>query len=82
GDTNTAVAKITDGYKIGHYRTQKGITWGWFQGGFKPTSYSVKTAICDAMSTNKFGIKSRDYIPHHETFNFWKESSNPHHLAP
>ncbi|WP_395166592.1 alkaline phosphatase family protein [Francisella salimarina] len=82
GDTNTAVAKITDGKNIGHYLTQKGITWGWFQGGFKPTSYSGKTAICDAMSTNKFGVKSRDYIPHHEPFNYWKETSNPHHLAP
>lgn len=82
GDSNTAVASITDGQNIGHYLNQKEITWGWFQGGFKPTSYEGKTAICNATSKNKFGFESRDYIPHHEPFNYYKETSNPHHLPP
>lgn len=82
GDSSTAVARITDGYNIGHYLTQKEISWGWFQGGFAPTSFKGKTAICDAMTKNRFGVSSRDYIPHHEPFNYWKETSNPHHLAP
>ena len=34
------------------------------------------------MSTNNFGVKSRDYIPYHESFNYRKETLKSHHLAP
>ena len=82
GSADTAVAQITAGYNIAHNLTAKHITWGWFQGGFAPTSYSGKTALCDAQTKNRFDYISSDYIPHHEPFNYWKETSNPHHLAP
>lgn len=82
GSASTAVAQITDGKNVGHLLNEAGITWGWFQGGFAPTGYDGEIAICNSMSKNRYGVESRDYIPHHEPFNYWKDTSNPHHLAP
>jgi phospholipase C len=76
------------GKNVGDLLNAKNITWGWFQGGFKPTSVkSDGTAVCgahhagvavgdDAVTT------SGDYIPHHEPFQYYKQTSNPHHLPP
>ena len=39
-------------------------------------------AVCNATSISMFSKKSRDYIPHHEPFNYFASTANPHHLAP
>lgn len=84
GSKDEPVAKFTQGKNIGDLLNNKSISWGWFQGGFKPTSYIAGsgTAICDSVSTSVFGKKSRDYIPHHEPFNYFASTANPHHLEP
>ncbi len=56
-------------------------TWGWFQGGFAPTSTSGGIATCAAASVG-FGGTVTDYIAHHEPFQYYPETANPHHLAP
>jgi phospholipase C len=58
---------------IGDLLNTKSITWGWFQGGF---------ADCAASHTDAGGVSSRDYIPHHEPFQYYASTANPQHLPP
>jgi phospholipase C len=80
---------------IGDLLNAKGVTWGYFQGGFKPTATKPDgTAVCGARhnvgailgGTGKsgalpFGTKD-DYIPHHEPFQYYPSTANPHHRPP
>jgi phospholipase C len=103
---------------------EKGLSWGWFQGGFRPSaSYAEALAAvgksgqptstfepdefkpfyanaehrpahasnqgnCDAVhavglalgGTGQWGYKD-DYIPHHEPFQYYASTANPHHLT-
>ncbi len=75
------------GKNVGDLLNAKNLTWGWFQGGFKPTSMSTSgTAVCGAHHVGLAGddavTTSGDYIPHHEPFQYYKQTSNPHHLPP
>ncbi|WP_108649365.1 alkaline phosphatase family protein [Dongshaea marina] len=71
------------GKNIGNLLNQKGVTWGWFEGGFDPSSYTAAgVARCDTSSHNRFGGAAKDYIPHHEPFQYYLSTSNPHHLPP
>ena len=75
------------GKNVGDLLNAKNVTWGWFQGGFKPTSATpAGVAVCAAHHTGISGddakTTSGDYIPHHEPFQYYKQSANPHHLPP
>jgi phospholipase C len=70
------------GRNVGDLLNDKKITWGWFQGGFKPTGEKDGKAVCGAKSTNMLGKSVNDYSPHHEPFEYYQQTSNPHHLAP
>src|SRR5260370_37000423 len=82
----------------------RGLSWGWFQGGFAPTtpypgpgtpagSYNPLTVtgrpVCGAKhpigvalgGTGQWGFKG-DYVAHHEPFQYYASTANPHHLAP
>jgi phospholipase C len=63
-DTNKNVADLLNA---------KGITWGWFQGGF---------ADPNAIHTNVGGASVTDYSPHHQPFEYYKSTANKDHLAP
>ncbi|MFM2476330.1 phospholipase C [Celerinatantimonas sp. MCCC 1A17872] len=70
------------GQNVGNLLNAKKVSWGWFEGGFDPTSYHNGVARCGAKSTNVFGGEKSDYIPHHQPFQYYQSTSNPHHLAP
>ncbi len=75
------------GKNVGDLLNAKNITWGWFQGGFKPTSTtSAGIAVCAAHHVGVAGddavTTSGDYIPHHEPFQYYRQTANPHHLPP
>jgi phospholipase C len=71
------------GKNIGDVLNAKGITWGWFQGGFKPTKITAEgRAFCGAWHKNINGIVATDYIPHHAAFMFYNSTTNPHHIPP
>ncbi len=75
------------GKNVGDLLNAKNLTWGWFQGGFKPTSMtSSGTAVCAAHHVGLAGddavTTSGDYIPHHQPFQYYKQTANPHHLPP
>ncbi len=71
------------GQNVGNLLSAKGVTWGWFQGGFAPTSRGAGgKAVCGATHTGSDGNPKGDYIPHHEPFQYYQSTANPHHLAP
>ncbi|OIK07677.1 phospholipase [Bacillus sp. MUM 116] len=57
---------------VGDLLNAKGITWGWFQGGFADTT---------AKHTNIEGASVTDYNPHHEPFQYYKSTANPDHVT-
>jgi phospholipase C len=70
------------GRNIGDLLNAKGITWGWFEGGFRPTSTSNGKAVCGSSHKNIGGATVTDYSPHHEPFQYYQSTANPHHLPP
>jgi phospholipase C len=70
------------GKNVGDLLNAKGITWGWFQGGFKPTSTTGGKAVCATKTPNLAGVPQTAYSPHHEPFQYYQSTSNPHHLPP
>jgi phospholipase C len=133
-DCSTRDAVTLTGQNIGDLLNVKGISWGWFQGGFQPTtsfataaaavnpptqppqptstfipdefkgSFPGKVtptgasnqALCNAVhpvgvalggvggkagnGPGQYGYKD-DYIAHHEPFQYYASTANPHHLT-
>ncbi len=126
-DCSTRDAVAMSGQNIGDELNAQGLSWGWFQGGFRPTTsfadaaaatghagqptstfiadefknggfsasvpHSSNQAICNAVhpvgaglqspltsGTGQYGYKD-DYIPHHEPFDYYATTANPHHLT-
>jgi phospholipase C len=123
-DCSTRDAASLKGKNIGDELNAAGLSWGFFQGGFRPTtSFAAATAsnpqptstfipnqfkgkfatppasdegLCNAVhpigaavcgtggttpSPTNYGNKN-DYIPHHEPFQYYASTANPHHLPP
>jgi phospholipase C len=123
-DCSTRDAVSLTGTNIGDELNAKGLSWGWFQGGFKPSTTfaqalaltnttqpdstftpdqfkiyfsnannrpanSSNQALCSTVhpigvavgGNGQYGYKD-DYIPHHEPFQYYASTANPHHLAP
>jgi len=124
-DCSTRDAVSLTGTNIGDELNAKGLSWGWFQGGNRPsTTYaqalaligqpgqptstfipdqfkaffanpnnrppnSTNETLCSTVhpvgaaigGTGQYGYKN-DYIPHHEPFDYYASTANPHHLAP
>jgi len=123
-DCSTRDAASLTGQNIGDELNAAGLSWGWFQGGFAPTTtFAAATAgnpqptstfipdefkgkfatapasdqgLCNAVhpvgaavggtggtvhGPTNYGNKD-DYIAHHEPFQYYASTANPHHLAP
>ena len=81
--TTTSPVGVSTGKNIGDLLNAKGVTWGWFQGGFAPTgTNSAGYAVCGATHKNIGGNTVADYSPHHEPFQYYKSTANPKHLPP
>jgi phospholipase C len=126
-DCSTRDAVAMNGTNIGDELNAAGLSWGWFQGGFRPTTsytaalaavgatgqptstfipdqfakagfnssvpHSSNQGICNAVTpvgagltapltpgTGQYGYKD-DYIAHHEPFQYYASTANPHHLT-
>lgn len=123
-DCSTRDAVALKGTNIGDELNAAGLSWGWFEGGLRPsTSYQEALAatgktgqptrtfepdefssyfasaehrpahssnqnLCSAVhpigvalgGTGQWGYKD-DYIPHHEPFQYYASTANPHHLT-
>jgi phospholipase C len=71
---------------IGDLLSAKGVTWGWFEGGFRSTGTTTTgqptTNTCLVAHKDMAGVASNDYIPHHEPFQYYASTANLQHLAP
>lgn len=80
----TANQATMGGRNIGNLLNDRGITWGWFQGGFDltrtnpdgSTGCSRRTLSAVTHST------SNDYSPHHQPFQYYPSTANPTHARP
>jgi phospholipase C len=81
---------LSTNLNIGNSLSTKGISWAWFQGGFTPTTAFVPAsgntpavpAAC-ATKTNRIdGTPEAAYSAHHNPFQYYASTSNPHHLPP
>ncbi|MFI1601382.1 phospholipase C [Streptomyces griseofuscus] len=74
------------GKNVGDLLNAKKVSWGWFQGGFRPSTgwdgTSGSYAKCDTTHNNVGGTAAVDYSPHHNPFSYYKSTANPHHLPP
>src|SRR5258708_1322093 len=80
--TSTKTALSNNNTNVGDLLNAQNITWGWFQGGFKPISDVNGVAVCGTTHKNVAGATVTDYIPHHEPFQYYTSTANPHHLPP
>jgi len=78
----TTIAMQSTNKNIGDLLNAKGVTWGWFQGGFAPTMMKEGKAVCGSSHKNIGGETVADYSAHHEPFQYYASTSNPHHLPP
>lgn len=73
---------VMSGDNVGDLLNKKGVTWGWFSGGFSVTGKNADgSPACGDATTISQGTKS-DYIPHHQPFQYYKSTANPNHLPP
>ena len=80
--TTERIGMLSTNQNIGTLLTAAGITWGWFQGGFTPSSVTNGVAAC-ARTTNRLdGTPETAYSPHHNPFQYYKATSNMHHVPP
>jgi phospholipase C len=80
--TSDALAHMT-GRNIGDLLTESNISWGFFQGGFDLTTVNPNgTTGCRRSNRSVTGQPKRDYLPHHEPFQYYKTTANPDHLRP
>ncbi|MFJ1761101.1 phospholipase C [Amycolatopsis sp. NPDC088138] len=80
--TSTDNLATMHGRNVGDLLNQRHVTWGWFQGGFRPTGSANGYAVCGATHANVGGAAAVDYSPHHEPFQYYKSTANPKHLPP
>ncbi len=85
--TSSSHAVVTSGNNIGNLLNDKNLTWGWFQGGFAPTTPASTTAkaVCGSTSVGIGGIPPvavTDYVSHHNPFDYFESTANQHHLPP
>jgi phospholipase C len=126
-DCSVRDAVAMSGQNVGDLLNAKGLSWGWFQGGFRPSTpystaltdigvtqptstfvpnqfktlgatlvagtHAANQGICNAVTpvgvelpaslgtgTGQYGYKD-DYIMHHEPFQYYASTANPHHLT-
>jgi phospholipase C len=70
------------GQNVGNLLNNKTITWGFFTGGFRPSSTANGKVVCGTAHNNIGGASVSDYIPHHQPFQYYQSTANPNHLPP
>ncbi len=83
-DCSSAPTIHMSGTNVGDLLSAAKVSWGWFQGGFRATTAATATtpAVCASSHVNVGGVVVPDYSPHHEPFQYYPSTANPHHLAP
>ena len=86
GDTCAKTPTVSfTGKNVGDLLNAKGITWGFFQGGFdlSVTNPNGSTGCTRSEASGiPGGVSKADYIAHHEPFQYYATTANPNHLPP
>jgi phospholipase C len=79
----SSVSLVT-GKNVGNLLNVKGITWGYFQGGFDLaiTNPDGSTGCARTHTSTVTRVKKTDYIPHHEPFQYYRSTANLSHTRP
>jgi phospholipase C len=81
-----AGAKVEmSGRNVGNLLDDDNISWGWFSGGFHPSSRTADgTAVCATAHPNIGGKLQTDYYSGGwiDPFQYYQSTANPHHLPP
>lgn len=82
--TTTGAVVAMSGQNIGDLLNAKGISWGFFEGGFNLSETNPNgTTGCSRSHTSAVTNTSKvDYIPHHQPFQYYSSTANPQHLRP
>jgi phospholipase C len=82
--SSTGAQVAMAGQNIGDLLSARGITWGWFEGGFDLTKKNANGTTGCARSTTSpvTGVTEVDYIPHHQPFQYYASTANPKHNRP
>jgi phospholipase C len=69
---------------IGDLLNAKNTSWGWFEGGFDLTAINANgTTGCNrSTSSVTVGGAVKDYVPHHQPFQYYPSTRNPGHTRP
>jgi phospholipase C len=72
------------GRNVGELLSAHGVSWGGFMGGFDlaRTNSNGTTGCRRSTYSNVVGQTVRDYIPHHNWFQYFKATANPTHAQP
>ncbi len=75
---------LMEGNNIGDLLSAAGITWGGFMGGFRLETKNANGTTGCARSTYSGVMKKaiKDYIPHHNWFQYYVSTANPSHARP
>ena len=82
--SSTTSAIHMSGQNIGDLLNSRGVTWGFFEGGFNlSTVNSNGTTDCARSTTSAVtGVNKADYIPHHQPFQYYTSTENLKHARP
>jgi phospholipase C len=72
------------GQNIGDLLNSKGVTWGFFEGGFDLQTVNANGSTgCNRSTTSTVtNTLKADYIPHHEPFQYYTSTRNEQHTRP
>jgi len=72
------------GQNIGDLLNSRGVSWGFFEGGFDlAAKNSNGTTGCSRSTTSDITkVNKADYIPHHQPFQYYTSTANPKHTRP
>ncbi|MDF4002696.1 phospholipase C [Luteibacter sahnii] len=80
----TANQVTLGGRNIGDLLNDRGVTWGWFQGGFDLSRVNADGSTgCARRTLSAVTHASKnDYSPHHAPFQYYPSTANPTHARP
>ena len=77
--TTTGALVQMGGQNVGDLLNSRGITWGFFEGGFdlSLTNSNGTTGCLRSTVSNVTLVNKKDYIPHHQPFQYYASTANP-----
>jgi phospholipase C len=87
--TKTGNLAQLQGKNIGDLLNTQGVSWGWFEDGFAPSTTAANStsgfAACNTtvpITAGGINVPIPAYSAHHEPFEYYASTSNRHHLPP